>query len=135
MSGRFGQLSRVEANGIAFASLLLAFVSKTDAQDLDAAKAQFLKSCGVCHSADADAAPRQGPNLAGVYGRKAGSLPGFKYSDAIKDGGWVWDATTLDPWMENAQAVHPGTIMNYRQRDPDKRKLILEYLETLKAAS
>ena len=36
--------------------------------------------------------------------------------------------------MENAQAVHAGTIMNYRQRDPDKRKLILEHLKTLKAA-
>lgn len=98
------------------------------------AQAQFTTSCGVCHSVDPAAPPRQGPNLAGVFGRKAGTLPGFKYSDAIKAGDWVWDEATLDPWMENAQGVHPGTIMNYRQRDPDKRKLILDYLKTLKAA-
>jgi len=93
-----------------------------------------LTSCGTCHVAESGAPDRQGPNLFGVYGRKAGTLTGFKYSDILKAGGWVWDETTLDPWMENAQAVHPGTIMNYRQRDADKRKLILEFLKTLKAA-
>jgi cytochrome c len=103
------------------------------AQDAPAPQAQFLTSCGTCHSAEKGAAPRQGPNLAGVYGRRAGSLPDYHYSDALKAGGWVWDDTTLDPWMENAQAVHPGTIMSYRQRDPAKRALILEYLKTLKA--
>jgi cytochrome c len=117
------------------ASTFIASVGAAFAQDLDAAKAQFLTSCGTCHTADPGAPPRQGPNLAGVYGRKAGSLPDFKYSDAVKGGGWIWDETTLEPWMENAQAVHPGTIMNYRQRDPEKRKLILQYLKTLTAAA
>ena len=103
------------------------------AQDLEAAKAQFLKSCGTCHSADPNSPPRQGPNLATVYGRKAGTFPGFNYSAALKDGGWVWDDAALLAWMENPQALHPGTVMNYRQRDPDKRALTLEYLKTLKA--
>ena len=52
----------------------------------------------------------------------------------LKAGGWTWDEATLDPWMENAQGTHPGTIMNYRQRDPDKRKAILSYLKTLTKA-
>lgn len=115
---------------IAMLSLCAATAFADEAAD---GRAQFLTSCGVCHVVEPGAPPRQGPNLGGVYGRKAGTLPGFKYSAALKDGGWVWDETTLDPWMENAQAMHPGTVMNYRQRDPDKRKLILSYLKTLKA--
>jgi cytochrome c len=92
---------------------------------------QFLASCGVCHTAEKGGEARQGPNLFGVYGRKAGTLPGFKYSAALKDGGWVWDETTLDPWITNAQAAHPGTVMNYRQANPEKRKLVIEYLKSL----
>ena len=104
------------------------------AEDAAAGKAQFLTSCGVCHSVEPGAAARQGPNLAGLYGRAAGTLPDFKYSAALKDGGWSWDEATLDPWMENAQGVHPGTTMNYRQKDPDKRKTILAFLKTLTKA-
>ena len=104
------------------------------AQEAEAGKAQFVTSCGVCHTVEPGGAPRQGPGLDGIYGRAAGTVPGFKYSAALKDGGWVWDEATLDPWMENAQAVHPGTTMNYRQKDADKRKAILAYLKTLTKA-
>ena len=119
---------------VALPALWLVASSPVFAQDVDAGMAQFLTSCGVCHAVEPGASPRQGPNLAGVYGRAPGSVPGFKYSDALKAGGWVWDEATLDPWMENAQAIHPGTTMNYRQRDPDKRKAILAYLKTLMKA-
>ena len=118
-----------------FAAFALALASPNAvAQDAPEGKAQFLTSCGVCHAVDAGAAARQGPNLAEIYGRAAGTLPDFKYSEALKAGGWVWDEATLDPWMENAQAAHPGTVMPYRQRDPDKRKAILTYLKTLTKA-
>ena len=101
------------------------------ADDLAAARQQFLTSCGVCHTVEQGAAPRQGPNLLGVYGRAAGALPDFNYSAPLKAGGWSWTEETLDPWLENAQAAHPGTTMNYRQRDPAKRKLIIEFLKSL----
>ena len=103
------------------------------AQDADPGKAQFLKSCGVCHAVEKDAAPRQGPNLLGVVGRKAASVEGFKYSEAMKTADWVWDEKNLDPWIENAAAVKPGTIMSYKQADPEKRALIIGYLKTLSA--
>ena len=103
------------------------------AQDADPGKAQFLKSCGVCHAVEKDAAPRQGPNLLGVVGRKAASVEGFKYSEAMKTADWVWDEKSLDPWIENAAAVKPGTIMSYKQADPEKRALIIGYLKTLSA--
>ena len=104
------------------------------AQDAVPGKALFLAGCGVCHTVEPGAAPRQGPNLAGMYGRAAGSLPEFKYSDALKGGGWVWEEANLDPWLDNPQAAHPGTTMVYRQRDADKRKLLISYLKTLTKA-
>ena len=88
------------------------------AQDAAPGKALFLAACGVCHAVEPGATARQGPNLAGIYGRAAGSVAEFKYSEALKAGGWVWDEATLDPWLENPQAAHPGTTMLYRQRDP-----------------
>ena len=101
------------------------------ALDLAAAEQQFKTSCGTCHTVVESDPPRQGPNLRSVYGRSAGTLADFKYSAALKNGGWVWEEATLDPWIENAPAVHPGTFMNYRQANPDKRKLIIDYLKSL----
>jgi cytochrome c len=99
----------------------------------DTNRAQFLKSCGTCHSVEPGAPPRQGPNLLGVFGRKAGTLEGFKYSDALKSADWVWDEVHLDKWIENAQAMRPGVVMPYRQADPEKRAKVIEFLKTLKA--
>ena len=104
------------------------------AQDAAPGKALFLAACGTCHTVEAGAPPRQGPNLSGMYGRNAGALPDFKYSETLKTGGWVWDEATLEPWLENPQAAHQGTTMVYRQRDADKRKLLITYLKTLTKA-
>ena len=111
---------------------ILAGPALADAVDPGAAEAQFKKSCGTCHVAASDAGPRQGPNLFGVVGRKAGSLPDFKYSPAFLagDGGVVWDEGTLDRWLTDPQSVIPGAIMLYKQADPDKRHLVIEYLKT-----
>ena len=106
--------------------------SAVSAQEADAARQQFLTSCGVCHTVEADAPPRQGPNLLGIFGRKAGKIQNFKYSDALAKADLTWDEPTLDRWIEDAAAVLPGTIMPYRQRDPDKRKLVIDFLKSLK---
>lgn len=102
------------------------------AADLTAAEAQFKRSCGTCHAAAAEAPPRQGPNLFGVVDRKAGTVPGFKYSAAFAAGGAdiVWDEATLDRWLADPQSVIPGAVMPYKQADPDKRRLVIEYLKT-----
>lgn len=103
------------------------------AQDVDLAKArqQFVSSCGVCHTAEKGAANRQGPNLFDIVGKPAAAKPDFKYSEPLKSSAFVWDEATLDRWIEDAQAARPGTIMAYRQRDPDRRKLVIAYLKTL----
>ena len=54
---------------------------------------------------------RQGPNLHGIIGRKAGSLPGYGYSSAMKEAGFAWDADKLDRFMANADAVVSGNSM------------------------
>jgi cytochrome c len=112
----------------------LTFISQAWAQSSDVGKTQFLTSCGVCHSTDAGAPNRQGPNLGGVYGRKVGQIDNFKYSDALKNGDWIWNDTTLDSWLENSQEAHPGTVMNYRQANPEKRQIVIDYLKSLSPA-
>jgi len=88
----------------------------------------FLNQCGTCHTVEHGAAPRQGPNLAGVVGRKAGSLPGFKYSEGFSKADWTWDPVHLDTWLTNPQAMIPGAVMLYRQADPATRKSIVGWL-------
>ena len=134
MNSAAGPGLRASASLALSAFVLLAAQAPLRAEDADPGKAQFLKSCGVCHAVEKDAAPRQGPNLLGVVGRKAATIEGFKYSEAMKTADWTWDEKNLDPWIENAAAVKPGTIMNYRQADPEKRALIIAYLKSLSAA-
>jgi cytochrome c len=119
------------SGAMAWVAILMS-VSPASAADPAAAEAQFKKSCGMCHVAATDAAPRQGPNLFGVIGRKAGAVEGFKYSPAFVagDDGVVWDEDTLDRWLADPQSVIPGAIMPYKQADPDRRRLIIDYLKT-----
>jgi len=114
-------------------TLITLYVTSVHAQDVDPGKQQFLTSCGVCHLADPGAGTRQGPNLFGVYGRKVGSVADFKYSSALQSGDWIWNEATLDPWLTNSQEAHPGTFMAYRQGNPEKRKVVIEYLKSLSA--
>ncbi|MBS0468403.1 MAG: c-type cytochrome [Proteobacteria bacterium] len=84
--------------------------------------------CGGCHSVDAD---RIGPRHAGIVGRRAGSVPGFAYSDALRSSGLVWDAALLDRWLANPEALVPGQRMGYRLADAQERADIIAYLATL----
>lgn len=120
------------ATGIISWLMVMAAAAMADEVDPAAAEAQFKKSCGTCHVAAADGAPRQGPNLFGVVGRQAGTVAGFKYSPAFAagSGGIVWDEATLDRWLADPQSVIPGAVMPYKQADPDKRRLVIEYLKT-----
>ena len=72
---------------------------------------------------------RQGPSLGGVYGRKAGSVPGYKYSAGFADADWAWDDTHLDPYLTNPQAVIKGGVMGYRQAKPEVRQAIIADLK------
>jgi len=71
----------------------------------------FAQGCGACHSVLPDK-NMTGPSLAGVVGRKAGSLPSFpRYSSALKSSDVVWGDNTLDAWLTNPQGFIPGNRM------------------------
>ena len=87
--------------------------------------------CRSCHSVE----PGKngiGPTLAGIYGQKAGEVPGFAFSDALKESGITWDRATLDQWLAAPTTLVPGTRMVIGVPDPVRRKEIIDYLETLK---
>ncbi len=66
--------------------------------------------CMACHAL---AYNRTGPKHCGLFGRRAGSLPDFSYSDAMRHSGITWDAATLDRFLSNPPQAVPGTNMGY----------------------
>ncbi len=89
----------------------------------------FANHCGICHTIERDGPPRQGPNLAGVFLRKAGTLPGFRYSPGFAQAEFVWDDEHLDAWLADPQKLIPGAAMKYRQADPAIRSKIIAWLK------
>ena len=105
-----------------------AAASTADAGGKPAAFAQ----CAACHSTEAGK-NGVGPSLAGVVGRKAGSVAGFAYSDANKASGLTWDEKTLDEYLTAPAKKVPGTKMTFAGlADPAARKAVIDYLKTLK---
>lgn len=105
--------------------------SETTAAEAGAKPAAFL-ACATCHSVEPGVIGI-GPSLAGVVGRKSGTLPGFNYSDAMKAYGKTWDAAALDTFLTSPAKAVPGTRMTYMgQSDPAQRKAVIDYLATLK---
>ncbi len=87
-----------------------ATANRSYAQDAEHGKPIF-QACAACHTTDH--ANRVGPGLGGIIGRKAGTVPGFPYSNAMKQSDVVWDAKILDAYVESPQQVVPGNRMPY----------------------
>lgn len=88
--------------------------------------------CASCHSTEPGKTVF-GPSLHGVGGRKAGSLPGYDYSPALKRAKITWSAATLDRWLASPQKTVPGTRMPFGGvPDPATRKALVAYLLALK---
>jgi cytochrome c len=116
-----------------FALLLGASPARAADEDLEIT---FNDHCRECHSF-VKADNRLGPTLYGVVGRKAGIVPGYGYSESVKDSGVTWDEATLDKWIANPQAVIPGNQMSPPfpgVSDPKIRARIIAFLKTLAPA-
>lgn len=88
--------------------------------------------CTACHSVE-PGKNGLGPSLHGVVGRKAGTLPGFAYSAAMKADGRTWDAASLDTYLEAPMVALPGNKMSFAGlKDAAKRTDVIAYLATLK---
>jgi cytochrome c len=89
----------------------------------------FNTSCRTCHTMK-EGDNRLGPSLAGVVGRKAGSLPGYNYSSSMKQSGITWDAATLDQFIANPDQVVSGNNMKPYGgiTDAAQRKTIVDFL-------
>ena len=97
--------------------------------DLDNGQAKFAL-CQTCHTVGKGEAPMVGPNLWGVFGRKAGSAPGFTYSDGLKALNVTWDAPTIDKWISNPRGMDPTTKMTYLgMENPKDRADVVAYLK------
>jgi cytochrome c len=94
-------------------------------------EAVFKQRCTVCHSIQ-PAPGKMGPPLAGVAGRKAGTLPGYAYSAAMKSSKLVWTPEVLDTYLKAPGKSVPGTKMLIGTPDAEQRAALVQYLGTLK---
>jgi cytochrome c len=97
--------------------------------DIDNGKMKFAM-CRSCHTIVPGGANLTGPNLHGVFGRKAGALENYKYSDAVKNAGFVWDAEHLDKWLAEPRTFLPGTKMSFAGLKAEKDRIdLIAYLK------
>jgi cytochrome c len=112
--------------------LLLTATGVCHAADAKRGAAVFMR-CEVCHNAERDGGNGLGPNLFGVVGRKAASLPGFSYSPALRKSGIVWTNIELKQWVAHPAMLVPGTRMVFAVlSNPSDVNDLVAYLDTLK---
>jgi cytochrome c len=92
------------------AGVMLALPTVALAQDADAGKRVFNK-CTPCHNIGPGAKNKVGPELNGLFGRPAGSVEGFNYSDAMKNSGITWDEATFKEYITDPKKRIPGNKM------------------------
>jgi len=92
----------------------------------------FNNSCRTCHSMK-EGDNRLGPSLAGVIGRKAGTLPGYAYSPSMQNSGITWDEASLDKFIANPDEVVGGNKMKPFTgiADAGQRKEIVAFLKSI----
>jgi cytochrome c len=119
------------AAATAFFLLVIAVVSLSPGvggTDPSASKDLFGRRCSGCHATDSN---KEGPRLRGVLGRKAGTVAGFSYSEALRNSGIIWTADLLNQWLQNPEALVMGNDMEFRVPNPDERAALIAYLKTL----
>ncbi len=127
---------RMAAFGTALALILgtnLAAAQDAAHGDAEAGEKVFRK-CKACHEIGPEAKAKVGPPLTDVLGRTAGTVEGFKYSDAMiaaGEGGLVWTPETIATFLEKPKDFVDGTKMSFAGlRKPEERDDVIAYLAT-----
>ncbi|MGB6537162.1 MAG: cytochrome c oxidase assembly protein [Xanthobacteraceae bacterium] len=89
-------------------------------------QALFNDQCAACHALDVN---KYGPKLGGVFGRRAGSAPGYDYSAALRKAGLTWSVDSLGRWLAGPRQFIPGVKMPVSVPDPIARRDIIAYLK------
>jgi cytochrome c len=86
-------------------------------------------ACAACHHFRAEQGALIGPNLQGVFGRPAGTVPGFAYSPALSRSGLIWTPRSLEAWLADPASFIAGTTMAFTgYRSPEDRRDLIAYL-------
>ena len=85
-------------------------------------KETFEKRCGGCHALERD---KKGPRLRGVYGRVAGSVESFQYSEALKKSKITWTDEALEKWLTDTEKLVPGNDMTFHVEKAAERTEIM----------
>jgi len=122
-------MRRTLALSFAIASLWTASALAADPAE---GEKTFRRLCSACHLVE-EGKNRLGPSLHQIVGRKAGTVPGFRYSEANQKSDVVWATDKLDEYLKDPKAYMPGNRMAFAgvKRDDDRANVIA-YLETLK---
>jgi cytochrome c len=107
---------------------LLAGGAPAAAGDAVRGQALYQQRCIACHAEDTH---RVGPAHRGVFGRRAGSAPGYAYSPALAASGVEWSAASLERWLADPESLVPGQRMNYAVADARDRADLIAYLRSL----
>jgi cytochrome c len=110
---------------LTFALVIFPKISRAN-EDADRGKQLFEKRCTGCHSLDRN---KEGPRLGGVYGRPAGTAPGFPYSAALKSAHFVWDEERLGKWLTDTESLVEDNNMEFHVASADERAEIIRYLK------
>ncbi|HEY9219339.1 MAG TPA: cytochrome c family protein [Phenylobacterium sp.] len=118
------------ADPAAVKALLASYPAPYNTADVENGRKTF-GLCRSCHSIEPGGPNMVGPNLHGVFGRKAASVADFNYSDALKASSIVWDPQTLDKWLAEPRTFLPGTKMTFAGiKDPKSRTDVIAFLMT-----
>jgi len=113
---------------LAIAALWTVQPSQAAGQGGQDGKSLFEKRCAGCHALDAD---HEGPRLRGVFGRSAGVVRTFKYSEALQRSKFTWDEAKLDKWLTDTESIVPDNDMGFRVPKQEERAAIISYLKGL----
>ena len=97
--------------------------------------AKLFRKCANCHSLKVDGPRRSGPHFAGLFGRRVGSVPGYKYSPALQGADFVWNGETLRALFDEGPDIFlPGTKMPMqRVSNGEQLSELIQYMREITA--